>query len=613
MNPTKAGDMNHLSVIPSSFTAPGTPGELGRNEIRVVRGLVAEGREQGYLSLDNINQQLADSTPNPEQVEQILNILSEMDIDVIDRGRKINLSQHDYDPELEDEFFGEDGLDLDPGTDTATEDPVRMYLQEMGAISRLTRAGEVEVAQRIEEGQQKVIEILAQSNLIALQLIETNKRLKSQKLRARQLISGLDEDDNVIEDDAAASEKLSEQLDVMQQQHEAAMALRQNAGKMLSKSDKAKLAGYESRIHEVIRSISFNSRQLEEMCQNLFQYKHKIDLTSQQMECHFKELRLPPEQADELFRQYRQAGVRKRKRVASEITEQTGLRFSVANRCYEKIESGRCRIAAMTERVLLSREAFVEQVKELRRTELQVKQAKSDLVGANLRLVISIAKKYTNRGLQFLDLIQEGNIGLIKAVDRFEYRRGFKFSTYATWWIRQSITRALADQARTIRIPVHMIEAINKLSRLTRMLVQEYGREPTADEISDHLGMPLHRIRKVLKVAREPVSLETPVDDDNDSPLSSFIADEKADNPDEATFYTHMKEKTREALNSLSIREEKVLRLRFGLDEVKEYTLEEVGQDFEVTRERIRQIESKALRKLRHPSRSKYLRPFYEG
>jgi RNA polymerase primary sigma factor len=267
----------------------------------------------------------------------------------------------------------------------------------------------------------------------------------------------------------------------------------------------------------------------------------------------------------------------------------------------------------MTEQVLLSREAFVEQVKELRRTELQVKQAKSDLVGANLRLVISIAKKYMNRGLQFLDLIQEGNIGLIKAVDRFEYRRGFKFSTYATWWIRQSITRGLADQARTIRIPVHMIEAINKLSRLTRMLVQEYGREPTADEISDHLGMPLHRIRKVLKVAREPVSLETPVDDDNDSPLSSFIADEKADNPDDATFYTLMKEKTREALNSLSIREEKVLRLRFGLDEVKEYTLEEVGQDFEVTRERIRQIESKALRKLRHPSRSKYLRPFYEG
>jgi RNA polymerase primary sigma factor len=227
--------------------------------------------------------------------------------------------------------------------------------------------------------------------------------------------------------------------------------------------------------------------------------------------------------------------------------------------------------------------------------------------------VISIAKKYMNRGLQFLDLIQEGNIGLIKAADRFEYRRGFKFSTYATWWIRQSITRGLADQARTIRIPVHMIEAINKLSRLTRMLVQEYGREPTADEISDHLGMPLHRIRKVLKVAREPVSLETPVDDDNDSPLSSFIADEKADNPDDATFYTLMKEKTREALNSLSIREEKVLRLRFGLDEVKEYTLEEVGQDFEVTRERIRQIESKALRKLRHPSRSKYLRPFYEG
>ena len=373
-----------------------------------MRELVAEGREQGYLSLNDINQQLADLPPNPEQVEQILNILSEMAIDVVDGDRKINLVQHGYDLEFDDEFFGEAGFNLAPGLDTTTEDLVRMYLREMGGISRLTRAGEVEVAQRIEEGQQKVIEILAQSNLIALRLIETNKRLKSQELRARHLISGLDEDDNVIKDDSAASEKIIKQLDVMMMMHEAAMGLRQNAGKQLSKSDKAKLAGYESGIHEAIRSISFNSQQLEEMSQELFQYQHKINLTSRQVECHFKELRLPPEQADELFRQYRKAGVRKRKRVASEITEQTGLRFSVANRIYEKLESGRCRIAAMTERTLLSQETFVEQVKELRRTELQVKQAKSDLVEANLRLVVSI-EYFINpaRAAEFRAVMQE--------------------------------------------------------------------------------------------------------------------------------------------------------------------------------------------------------------
>ncbi|MDP7464232.1 MAG: RNA polymerase sigma factor region1.1 domain-containing protein, partial [SAR324 cluster bacterium] len=262
MNP-KAGNMNHLSVVPPPLTAPGTPGELDRSEARLVRELVAEGREQGYLSLNDINQQLADLPPNPEQVEQILNILSEMAIDVVDGGRKINLVQHGYDLEFDDEFFGEAGFNLGPGLDTTTEDLVRMYLREMGGISRLTRAGEVEVAQRIEEGQQKVIEILAQSNLIALRLIETNKRLKSQELRARDLISGLDEDDNVIKDDSAASEKLIKQLDVMMMMHEAAMGLRQNAGKQLSKSDKAKLAGYESGIHEDIRSISFNSQQQE--------------------------------------------------------------------------------------------------------------------------------------------------------------------------------------------------------------------------------------------------------------------------------------------------------------------------------------------------------------
>ena len=316
---------------------------------------------------------------------------------------------------------------------------------------------------------------------------------------------------------------------------------------------------------------------------------------------------------DQLFKQLSSSTSKKAKvKTAKDISAKTGHRFSIANRYFEKIELNRKRISTMIEQTTLSLDDFNLEVKNLKQVERKVKSAKSQLVEANLRLVISIAKKYTNRGLQFLDLIQEGNIGLMKAVDKFEYRRGYKFSTYATWWIRQSITRAIADQARTIRIPVHMIETINKLSRISRAKVQELGREPTADELSEDLGMPLYKVRKVLKIAKEPISLDTPIGDDEDSQLKDFIADEHIRDPGEATVSSNMGERTREALKTLTKREENVLRLRFGIDSIKDHTLEEVGQDFDVTRERIRQIEAKALRKLRHPTRSKLLKSFYE-
>jgi len=331
------------------------------------------------------------------------------------------------------------------------------------------------------------------------------------------------------------------------------------------------------------------------------------------MNSNINSLDLPVEKMDKLFEQLSSATSKKAKeQIAKDISAKTGHRFSIANRYFEKIEMKRKRISTMIEQTTLSLDDFNLEVKSLKQVERRVKSAKSQLVEANLRLVISIAKKYTNRGLQFLDLIQEGNIGLMKAVDKFEYRRGYKFSTYATWWIRQSITRAIADQARTIRIPVHMIETINKLSRISRAKVQELGREPTADELSEDLGMPLYKVRKVLKIAKEPISLDTPIGDDEDSQLKDFIADEHIRDPGEATVSSNMGERTREALKTLTKREENVLRLRFGIDSIKDHTLEEVGQDFDVTRERIRQIEAKALRKLRHPTRSKLLKSFYE-
>ena len=594
-------------------TANKSDNEFSSVEKKLIKELVSDGREKGFVTIDEINESLGDETPSPEQLEKIFNIFAEMDIEVIDSEKKMDIvsDQTDSATELDNETSE---LNLDPGIDNSTDDPVRMYLREMGSIQLLSRDGEVEVAKRIEKGNADLIDIFSDSKLILLYLQNLTKHLKNKKIKARHVISGLDEDDNVIEDEDKATVKLIAQFDVLWKHHRSVNKFQKHQAKRkLQPAEKKRLEESESLFKDAIRNISFNSRQIELMCDEILNHKEKINLTFRKMNSNINSLDLPVEKMDKLFEQLSSATSKKAKeKTAKDISAKTGHQFSIANRYFEKIEMKRKRISTMIELTTLSLDDFNLEVKSLKQVERRVKSAKSQLVEANLRLVISIAKKYTNRGLQFLDLIQEGNIGLMKAVDKFEYRRGYKFSTYATWWIRQSITRAIADQARTIRIPVHMIETINKLSRISRAKVQELGREPTADELSEDLGMPLYKVRKVLKIAKEPISLDTPIGDDEDSQLKDFIADEHIRDPGEATVSSNMGERTREALKTLTKREENVLRLRFGIDSIKDHTLEEVGQDFDVTRERIRQIEAKALRKLRHPTRSKLLKSFYE-